>query len=104
MLIARLHSVGASCFCSVAPASSCFLAFVQRPEHGVVSQVCVDWELRRVRWSGENDRENGRLEVSCRNVPIGKLDLAEVVLEAPPTLVAYKNDGRTTLLAVGERS
>ena len=30
------------------------------------------------------------LEVSCRNAPMGKLDLAEVVLEAPPTLVAYK--------------
>ena len=68
----------------------CFLAFVQRPEHGVVSQACVNWELHLVRWSGENDCENGLLEVSCRNAPISKLDLAEVVLEAPPTLVAYK--------------
>ena len=43
-----------------------------------------------VRWTGENECENGWLDVSCTNVPISKLDLAEVVLEAPPTLVTYK--------------
>ena len=63
---------------------------MQSSEHGVVSQACVDWELHLVRWPGENDREKRRLEVSCSNTPIGKLDLAEVVLKAPPTLVTYK--------------
>ena len=68
----------------------CFLVFVQHPEHGIVSQACVNWELHLV-WSGENDRENGRLEVTCSDLPIGKLHLAEVVLEAPPTLVTHKS-------------
>ena len=79
-----------SCFRSVVPTNGCFLAFVQCHEHGVVSQACVNLELHLVRWSGETDRENGRLEVMCSDAPIGKLDLAEVMLEAPPTLVAYK--------------
>ena len=47
-------------------------------------------EVASVRWLGENDRENGWLEVTCSDAPTGKPDLAEVVLEAPPTLVADK--------------
>ena len=82
--------MSASRFRSVVVANGCFLAFIQCPEHCVKGQACVSWELHLVRWSGENDRENGRLEVSCSDVPIGKLDLAEVMLEAPLTLVVDK--------------
>ena len=81
--------------------------FVQRTEHGVVSQACVNWEVHLFQWSGENDRENGRLEVSCSDAPIGKLDLAEVVLETPPTLVTYKRTAglpcRQSVRAPGRR-
>ena len=68
-----------------------------------MSQACVNWELHLGRWSGENDHEDGRLEVSCSDAPIGKLDLAEVVLEAPHTLVAYKRR-QDCPVRVGERS
>ena len=66
------------------PENGHFLALVHRPEHGAVSQACVDMSCI------SNERENGLLDVSCRNAPRSKLDLAEVVLEAPPTLIAYK--------------
>jgi len=82
--------VSASCFRLVVPTNSCFLAFVQLHERGVVRQDCVNWELHLVKWSGENDRENGRLEIMCSDAPTGKLVLSDVMLEAPHTLVAYK--------------
>ena len=56
----------------------------------VVSQPCVNWEFRLVRLSGKKDRKNGWLEVLCSDTPTGKLDLAEVMHEALPTLVAFK--------------
>ena len=48
VIISRWCFVSASCFHSVVPANGCFLAFVQRPEHGVVSQACVNWELHLI--------------------------------------------------------
>jgi len=34
--------------CSVVPADGCVLVLVQRPEHGDVSQACINWELHLV--------------------------------------------------------
>ena len=82
--------MSASCFPLVVVANGYFLAFVQGPEHGILSLARVNWALHLVRWSGENDHENGQFEVACSDVPIGKLGLAEGMLEAPPTLVADK--------------
>ena len=41
------------------------------------------------------------MEIRCNDVPIGKLDLAGL-LQDLPRLVAYKKDGMTIVLTVGD--
>ena len=81
-----------SCFHSVVPANGCFLLFVQHHKHGITSQACAHLGLH-LALGGSNGREIGGF-VTCNDVSIGKVDLAEVSLRLLPHWPPIKRTGR----------